>query len=349
MGTTKGNKELNDLLRRYYANEMSASEKHALETRALSDPFLYESMEGFDNFPTAAIGIPKRKSTFKILFSLSLFVLFLGITLFFSSRPKKEILEISAATIEVDHLLPEEDTLHLEPESELIQPEKIIQERIAIEKKKITDTARLEVAEQILIPEDIRPIDDYAVTKWEVSRKVRKKTPSTYLFDLYIVDYRELKRTTRNIHYTRYDLGGLSADKEEENAYNTNELVETNVEISYFDYLKQSMLLFSENRFKLALKRFSIILEHYPDDLNALFYGGLCYANLGKHDLAITYFEKVLDSPLHSFEEEAKWYKVKSLLKLNQLKVAHENLVEIISDGGFYAPEAIQLEKSIRE
>jgi hypothetical protein len=348
MSVSEEKNEINKLLRRYYSKEMSDSERHALESRALDDPFLYEAMEGFDHEPTAIKFKPnqKRITYFKIIIPALCVLSIVILTIFQLKKPEKKSVHTSPVTTEIDHLSPEEDTLKLEPLSELIQSEMIIKDRIEIEKKIENDTVI--IPEKIIIPEQVKTIDDYEITEWKPNSPKRKETPHTYLFDLYVVDYREITRPTENIKYLRYDLGGVSADKEDANEVTASELIESIVEVPYFEYLKQSMSLFSENRFKLALKRYSVILEQYPEDLNVLFYGGLCLANLGRHESSITYFDKVLSSNFHSFEEEAKWYKVKSLLKLNRYIEAKENLLEIISEGGFYAKEAVLLEKSIR-
>jgi len=45
--------EWEDDIRRYHAGEMTPQEQHALEKKALSDPFLAEAMEGMESMSTA--------------------------------------------------------------------------------------------------------------------------------------------------------------------------------------------------------------------------------------------------------------------------------------------------------
>ncbi len=173
----------------------------------------------------------------------------------------------------------------------------------------------------------------------------QNSTETIYLYDLLVIDYRKFNRENEKISYKRYDLSGTPASREGQER--PSELIETEVKIPYHNYLSKSMSFFSGSRFKQALNRYLLILEQYPDDLNALFYGGLSYYNLGKYDKSINFFDQILESELTTFQEEALWYKAKSLIKQKENRAAEAILDEIISQGGFYTQDAIELKKDL--
>ena len=107
------------------------------------------------------------------------------------------------------------------------------------------------------------------------------------------------------------------------------------------------MSFFADGNYKKALNRYLLILEQYPNDQNALFYGGLTYHNLGKNDEAIAFFDKINNGDIFVFSEEALWYKVKALIKLKKNNEAKSILQEIIAHGGFYSKDAIALRRKL--
>ena len=106
---------------------------------------------------------------------------------------------------------------------------------------------------------------------------------------------------------------------------------------------------FYTNYFKDALKDFNTIIQQFPDDLNAHFYGGLGYYNIGLNQKAIEYFDAVLETNTLTFAQEALWYKALSLINANQINDAKEILTRIIEANGFYAKRAEETIKSIKQ
>ena len=107
------------------------------------------------------------------------------------------------------------------------------------------------------------------------------------------------------------------------------------------------MEYFKDGYYKKALNRYKTILEQYPEDANALFYGGLCYYNMKKYNKSISYFDEIATIKLNAFKEEAKWYKSKSLIKLGLIKEAIIVLDENIMAGGFYAEDAMEVKREM--
>ena len=113
-------------------------------------------------------------------------------------------------------------------------------------------------------------------------------------------------------------------------------------EIPYIEYLEKTMSLFSKGNYKKALSRFEIILESYPKDINANFYGGLCYFNLGEFEKAIQTFETSFESEFSNFNEESEWYLAKSYSANGQEDKASSLFKKINKNGGYYSKQALK-------
>lgn len=354
-------------LRKYYQNKLSSSERHALEKKALSDPFLKDAMDGFDENPAlfeAFYQKNKRKfnqnvsSTF--LWGTIVLLALFAITKLINFGPTENIIAktdpkstqkvVGTPTNELDTSI--ESTKEIEIVDDAIQQLDMVkkEERILPEELIASQDQKKEqkIPENIVVdePKNQSRNYDYQDEQINTTKQGLVKAPTVFMHDLFVVDYRKIDRKNATITYKRFELSGLSADRESEES--SNELIEKEVQIPYVEYLDKSMAFFAKERYKEALNRYIKILEQYPDDLNALFYGGLAYFNLGKYEKSIAFFDQLLASKYDAFLEEALWYKAKTLIKLKQNKQADEILNEIIIQGGFYLKEAIALKATLK-
>lgn len=354
---------LHEWLRKYYQGELSPAERNALERRALEDPFLKEAMDGFDENPESFSQFYNRhknqlntKKNYTLLIGALVLLAFFGVTTLLNrqsqtiSNPTMAENTTSIDTIsknqeimddEYEVLPTEIETLVFIPEKELISAEEVVRHQTKITEPEKTENITIEVNEPIDITEE------YTIQPENWHKKGQESIPITYLYNLRVVDYREMTRENQEITYKRYDLGGLPANMEGENQSNTD-LIESEVIVPYHLYLTKSMSFFAGRNFKQALNRYLLILEQYPEDMNALFYGGLAYYNLGKYQKSIAFFDQIISSEIPVFKEEALWYKAKSYLQLDEKIKASQILEEIIAKGGFYTKDAIDLKASIR-
>ena len=120
------------------------------------------------------------------------------------------------------------------------------------------------------------------------------------------------------------------------------------IDITYVDYLEQSIFFFEQSKYKKALKRFNTILETYDDDINAHFYGGLCYYNLGQYEKAIHHFDNSYNLNYGNFRQEAQWFKAKALVEMNDLTNAKKLLNNIVNENKFYANKSKNLLEKIK-
>jgi hypothetical protein len=347
-----------DLLKRYYDGRMTNAEKNALEQMAMDDPFLKDAMDGFDANPGSFDAYYKNHVLKHQKFSVGYFIvgglLTVGLVTWLivlnNADPNSEntavISTIDSAEItkEVDVIPVDIDSLEIIPTGEEIRADEIVSNKTEIQKT-IT-YPQMEGEQPIVVDEDV-VVDEVYTIQDERNFNLAEYVPATYLSDLFVVDYRRIKRNKELITYTKYEFTGTSAEFENELSQQENELVEKQVDVPYFEYLGKSMERFAAGDYKKALSTYLIILEQYPEDLNALFYGGLCYYNLQKYDKALQFFDAILTQPLNAFKEEAAWYKAKTLIKLEHRGEAIKVLEDIIAGGGFYAKDAIALKKGL--
>ncbi len=164
-----------------------------------------------------------------------------------------------------------------------------------------------------------------------------------YLYDFKLIDYRQY-RSVEMEQKIFSPTSGLPADQEKYSS-EENEKGPKKYQVTYYDYIKKTMFFFKEGEYERALQRYQIILETYPEDMNALFYGGLSAYNLGDYPKALTYFQKLNSKQMANFNEEAEWYSAKSLLESGETAKAKDLLKKIASQKGFYAKQAQKLLK----
>ncbi len=111
----------------------------------------------------------------------------------------------------------------------------------------------------------------------------------------------------------------------------------------YLDYLSLTLSKYKDNDYKRALKNFKIIIEQYPNDINAHYYGGLCYYNIDNPTKAIEFFDFILNQNINTFHQEAQYYKAMCLIRLGQGEQAQFIFQKIVNQGGFFAKKAKEM------
>lgn len=356
----------------YFGKSLPKEEKHAIEEKMASDPFSDEAMEGLESDPSAITELDVLQQQWNAGYSSSPATTMYKSLFWFSSAVAV------VACIAIVYLLSQNETpsknenpviagnntsseTKNEPVSEEIiiteienaQPidknEQITYEKTVRQQPKTVIEVTSEV-NPVVIPEtQPEPVDPKTVNEIKTPEPentvVKSNVKFTYLHDLKVVDYSEIY--TSSIKKTEVILTGVSADKEDASSKTETEI--RTVLVPYEDYLEETLEEFTRNNYKNALKNFRIIHEHYPEDLNAFFYSGLCYYNLGKFDKAMECFDKCINNSFSTFEEEAEWNKALCLLKKKKYDEAEELLVKIITRRGHYSRMASEKIKEIPE
>lgn len=110
----------------------------------------------------------------------------------------------------------------------------------------------------------------------------------------------------------------------------------------YLAFMDGALQRFAANDHKACLDDLRFVLGQYPDDVNALFYAGLCCHNLGLHARARALLQRAAVHPVDVFDEEASWYHALTLEKLGERDTAREAFERIAAGGGFYAEQAVR-------
>jgi hypothetical protein len=162
-----------------------------------------------------------------------------------------------------------------------------------------------------------------------------------FIHDYKIVDYTLLRRED----WSGFEpVTGIDAKYEDQKAKEDDKRLakQDHQAISYLTFIDQSISAFDKGSYRLSEEKFSVILGQYPDDVNALFYGGLSSYQIGNYTQAILWFEAVLIQPITTFHEEAEFYLARSYKASKDIKTANEMFRSIISKGGYYANKAAE-------
>ena len=166
-----------------------------------------------------------------------------------------------------------------------------------------------------------------------------------YIFDLKNVDYRAYRNRPIQVDIN-LDIGtpANQATKDDQQEMPITQ----KKDVPYIDFLTNTAELFSQGEYKLALKRYLTILETYPDDVNANFYGGLCYYNLGQFEKAEELLKQSFAVGYGNFRQEAMWFGAKANYELKNDIKARYLLKKIIKEDGFYAQQAKDLLEQLK-
>lgn len=169
--------------------------------------------------------------------------------------------------------------------------------------------------------------------------KPNNKAKETYLLDFKVLDYRYYRSKLLD---NKIDvLNGTPADQESKNMSEVEPKYA--VEVSYFSFLEKSLHYFEKKKYIEAASRFKEILQTYPDDLNALFYGALCSYNSGEFLEAEELLLRLEINKYTNFKEESQWYLCLTYKSLEKKSIYNKLKEQIILENGFYSKKAREL------
>ena len=108
----------------------------------------------------------------------------------------------------------------------------------------------------------------------------------------------------------------------------------------YLEFMDGTTARFAASDHEGCLDDLRFVLGQYPDDVNALFYAGLCSYNLGMYARASALLQRAATHPVDVFDEEAIWYGALTTERLSGKEAAREAFARIAAQGGFYAEQA---------
>jgi tetratricopeptide (TPR) repeat protein len=182
----------------------------------------------------------------------------------------------------------------------------------------------------------------------ELAQNVAKRTGiCTYAYDLKLLDYTKYRDATNfRFQNKEVELTGVNASKISDKS---EEFTLEYQEVSYIDLIDAATYEFSKGRYKNALAQYETVLKVFPEDVNALFYGAICYRNFGNYTKSIDLLESLLFSKYDNFDEEALFYLAENHLKMKNTIKAAKYLKQILGQKGFYAKRAAIYLKDIKD
>ena len=110
--------------------------------------------------------------------------------------------------------------------------------------------------------------------------------------------------------------------------------------VPYDRFFNTAMGKFSRGDRQGCLEDMFLVLEEYPDDVNALFYAGLCCYDLGLFPRAVRLLDRARHHSIETFAEEAQWYHALAVERANGHEQALALLNAVVERNGFYAARA---------
>lgn len=123
---------------------------------------------------------------------------------------------------------------------------------------------------------------------------------------------------------------------------------ELTITYTYAQLIDKATSLFYSNKFKESLYYFDIIHTNFTENVNAQFYGGVCYLELKNYKEAINWLDEAIDNENSNFKDDAMWKKALCLIELKDTRKAIKLLEELEKSNGFYAIKAGEKLKSLR-
>lgn len=347
-------------LQNYLSGKLQGEELVRVEQYLAAHPLNEEALEGLEQDPEALSVLPlspaflqtpkagtslRYKNLFWAAASVAVISSVILVYMLFQQNTvskEKNTVAIAKEDKTVNEVVNEEQELQEIEDSEPIAKQEQITYKKTVENQAETVIALPEekVVVEVVNPELVEPKKPELIEEKVNTDKVAKSNVKfIYLHDLKVIDYSGLY-TSGIKKTTQFVQSGTPANLIDKNSKNELEPEIKITYVPYEKYLEETLLSFTKNDFKTALKNFRIIHQHYPEDLNAYFYGGLCYFNIGMYDKAISYFDKCIFHSFSTFEEEANWYKALSLIKNKKKEQAIKILQEIVNQNGFYAQKA---------
>lgn len=327
--------------------------KNAVEQKAASDAFDADAMEGWGDlgYDTSVLKsldkqfMPKPNVGWYVGGGLAVAGIVAVVSFYlWNSSESVSASADQQAQVETTH---EEVNITLD-ESDVVLPDVIEQMQDAPELKQLPPSSikqDFQDIEAIRRKEPPGPVAELPILELNTENNrdakiIRKheQAKEIYLHDLKLIDYRNY-RSQPQVKTRQMILTGLPANHEDDEMEDPDPTWQE-VDVPYIDFIDKSMRIFGQGNYKRALSRFETILETYDMDINARFYAGLCFYNLGEYEQAVFNFEACINGPYSNFDEEALWMTGLTYEHMGERIKARKIFEEIEKDGGYYADQA---------
>jgi hypothetical protein len=153
----------------------------------------------------------------------------------------------------------------------------------------------------------------------------------------HIADYTVMQSDRRTSHV--FSEGHVPASKEGRRS--GDELTDEPVAIGYIDYWEICLDNITSGDYAQAVSDIDVVLEAYPDDVNAQFYKALALYRWRKYDAATHLFEAAMRNRVGYFSEDARYYRALCMYYGGKRGDGVSELQQIVEGGGFYSGQAL--------
>lgn len=329
-----------------YSKNVSSENTRNIELHIASCKLCSDAIEGFNNasFPidlkfSENTVKSKRINLVNLIIVSGIVCTIIGLIYFSKNENKETILIMQQDSI----VKKSKKDLKIETEKP-IKSDSVIN---AIEKIKITQNSN----ERKIIINPINKISANKINEKKAEDSLATKSytppkreffksafPIKYVNELKTIDYQHLYENieSKNIPVLKsLDPRYENLKSKLEASDNTNEQ-----KLSYNEVLETALLAFSYGDFETCERYFTLILNNYPDDQNALFYKGVSFYKQNRIEQAIPLLDKLSQRNSSPFMEEAQWNLANCYKEQNRIIEMKIILQKLIDKNGFYSEKA---------
>lgn len=339
-------------LERYVRGELSPAERHEVELRMEADPLLSDAVDGL-RLPGASTGVgeleklrpaPLRSSgrTWLIV-GVTLVALVIAFWSTYRSESSQPVLPVAPV---VDHV-----AIPVTPAQQIAFTEELTQATALPESLRSAyrgvdhfvqsqDTVETIVRDEPPAHVDALPVAPVAAPPIDAEKPKTVSAPKPsrklmFFFDLKLVHPKELYPIDPVL-----ELADGSVDARFSDAQAKADAKPVDNAVPYDRYFKSAMGKFSRGDRQGCLEDMFVVLEDHPEDVNALFYAGLCCYDLGLFPRAASLLERARTHEVDTFIEEAEWYHALAVERADGRENALPLFNAVVERDGFYATRA---------
>lgn len=331
-------------------NRITESEKHKIQRQFHADDLNYLASFSFESGTLVKADVDEiygkidKKIGSKTNSWLNTFVLlvcgaFIGFSLFF-------IYYQNSLTHPSTYTVVEREKQPI-TESEILSKENTIKEELVkpVTKENFINSGLIQVekAHELFDDAEIKDIIPMEVKTPELSTEENfvyiPNAPFIYIHNLKVADYAKLYfKDQRKIDLRDNGLSAEYSHKEDPNETTSSIYSEEN----YYahEIIKDAMMAFNKKQYAHCIELLDLLSGINKDDINALFYKGMCYFNLNQNSMAIDYFDLVTNNKVNIFLEETEFFRALALKKSGKIEEAVKQLTRIKNQNLFYSQRA---------
>lgn len=185
----------------------------------------------------------------------------------------------------------------------------------------------------------VKPEAKLAVEAEEPIVEQKYNAAVRYIEDLKVTDFEKYyTKPAGPVKHSNRNVPAYKENKDKKSPF--DEVTETERTVGADEVLAKGLKSFNKKDWAGAMAQFNALLEVNDDDVNALFYKGVCAWNMDRSLVAQKCLMQVLAEENNVFHQEAKWYLALTYIKAGEKDPARDVLEQIVREKGFYSKKA---------